>query len=342
MKYPTRFDSTGARKRRKPFVVAGLLLVALLLGGLALALPNSTQAQSTESNPSPLKIKTLQDWPQGKQDQDVDLLLLQQSSILGNLDTLTLKGNNLEQSEPEQPAPTSQPTSAPVAVHSQLNVPSLMFHHIRKLSGTRGMAALDRYSTDPDLFVKMLDWIEQNGYHTVTTGQIADFLNNGTALPEKPINLRFDDGWQNQLFAAREMQKRGMTATFFIISQAHTGAYMSWDQVKQLDTMGFEVAAHTQSHPFLTRSRNASSEISGSKQDLEKLLGHSVNSFAYPYGDYNSRIEGLVKAAGYKIAVGVGKGYTWSQKAEFHEPALTMESLTTLNQFIRRVTNTGW
>ncbi len=230
--------------------------------------------------------------------------------------------------------------TAPLALGPQqmLNVPSLMYHHIRDLT-TPINSELNNYSVTPRALVEQLDWLQANGYHTVTIAQISDYLKYGIGLPSKPVNLRFDDGWQNQLFAAREMKKRGMTATFFIITQATKYPYMTPAQVKQLDTDGFEVASHTRNHPFLTRNNLEYDwgQIAGSKTDLEKLLGHSVRSFAYPFGDHNLLVNGLVEKAGYDVAVGVGWSRVWRAKNLFSEPTISVSNVRTLNEFIGRL-----
>lgn len=45
-------------------------------------------------------------------------------------------------------------------------------------------------------------------------------------------------------------------------------------------TIGF----HTKTHPQLRRVNNKKNEIWQSKKELELILGHSVDHFAFPYG----------------------------------------------------------
>ncbi len=217
-------------------------------------------------------------------------------------------------------------------------VPSLMYHHIRNLTQPYD-SDLNNYSVTPQAFVEQLDWLQANGYHTVTIAQIADYLLYGVELPDKPVNLRFDDGWQNQLFAAKEMKKRAMTATFFIITQAVAYPYMTPAQVKGLDSDGFEVASHTRNHPFLTRNSPdfAWNQIAGSKADLEKLLGHPVRSFAYPFGDHNNFIDSLVQKAGYDTGAGIGWSQFWRANTLFSEPTISVSNVRTLSAFIGRL-----
>lgn len=63
-------------------------------------------------------------------------------------------------------------------------------------------------------------------------------------------------------------------------------AAMTWAQIKSLVDHGFELGAHTLSHPNLrdTTPGVAESEIVGSREEIQRRTGHDVVGFAYPYG----------------------------------------------------------
>lgn len=65
-----------------------------------------------------------------------------------------------------------------------------------------------------------------------------------------------------------------------------------------------EVGSHTSSHPRLSTQSPADKrrEILGSREQLERLTGKPVTSFAYPYGDYDEAAVRLVGEAGYRVA----------------------------------------
>jgi peptidoglycan/xylan/chitin deacetylase (PgdA/CDA1 family) len=69
------------------------------------------------------------------------------------------------------------------------------------------------------------------------------------------------------------------------------------DQIRQWAAEGIEFGAHSRTHPdlrTLTGSRLAE-EIAGRRQDLERILGSPVSSFAYPYGLYNEAVIDCVR-----------------------------------------------
>jgi peptidoglycan/xylan/chitin deacetylase (PgdA/CDA1 family) len=123
------------------------------------------------------------------------------------------------------------------------------------------------------------------------------------------VTLSFDDGLLSQFQNALPMlNTAGMKATFFIITTEPTSGdsgSMTWTQIKNIGTQGFEIAGHTRTHPFLTQLTPAqlTSEVTGSFTDLV-AQGFSPKTFAYPYGDVNQTVEAAVKNAGYLGARG--------------------------------------
>ena len=123
------------------------------------------------------------------------------------------------------------------------------------------------------------------------------------------VSLRFDDGWLSQYQnAVSKLNSVGLKGTFYIVSrrladQGNTD-FVSTDQVRDLYRAGHEIGAHTRTHSFLTQLTGVQqqSEIQGSRQDLLQLNVGAINSFAYPFGDYNDAALQMVKSAGFTSA----------------------------------------
>lgn len=89
--------------------------------------------------------------------------------------------------------------------------------------------------------------------------------------------------------------------------------YMNWDDVRELDAAGVELGAHTVHHEILSRldAQGCEREIMGSRQALERGLGHPVPSFAYPFGrrwDYHQPALAAAAAAGFASATNTHAG----------------------------------
>jgi len=202
----------------------------------------------------------------------------------------------------------SQKTVKNINDLSDLKIPVLMYHYIRTLNDPADQIGTN-LSVDPAKFAEQLDLIKSRGYTAIN---FQDLLTG--KLPEKPIILTFDDGYNDFYTAAYPALKvRGMTATSFVITgKIGDGNYMIENQIKELSDNGIEIGSHTIAHPDLSKltTAKATKEITESRQMLEKIIGGSVVSFCYPSGKYNVETEKIVKDSGYSFAVTTNGGVT--------------------------------
>jgi peptidoglycan/xylan/chitin deacetylase (PgdA/CDA1 family) len=82
-------------------------------------------------------------------------------------------------------------------------------------------------------------------------------------------------------------------------------ASISWEQARELDRNGIEIGSHTMTHPILTNVSDAQlhRELAESKLRIEEELDRTVESFCYPNGDNDARVQQEVARAGYRTAV---------------------------------------
>jgi peptidoglycan/xylan/chitin deacetylase (PgdA/CDA1 family) len=83
---------------------------------------------------------------------------------------------------------------------------------------------------------------------------------------------------------------------------------LTWSELGALAAQGFDVGAHTRTHPILSRipPEELEVEIGECKRELEARLGAPVRHFAYPNGkreDYTPEAVEAVARAGYDAAV---------------------------------------
>lgn len=120
---------------------------------------------------------------------------------------------------------------------------------------------------------------------------------------------RFLDRIRRDEIEAREARIRSLyTAMGIEPSETTTPAMLTWEEVATLDRAGVRFGAHTVHHPILSRiaPEVASREIRGSKDAVERRLGHPIGLFAYPVGssvDYDDSVKALVRDAGFTGAV---------------------------------------
>jgi peptidoglycan/xylan/chitin deacetylase (PgdA/CDA1 family) len=139
----------------------------------------------------------------------------------------------------------------------------------------------------------------------------------GTPLPPRPVVLTFDDGWRNVLKAVPVLDQYGFKASFWIITDKGIGDdYMVWPDIEKLAAHpGFEVYAHTASHPWHKADNlvtwvesptahkgeaQARAELVDARMTLMQHLHLLQPYLAWPCGWYNERLIQLAQDAGYK------------------------------------------
>ena len=79
---------------------------------------------------------------------------------------------------------------------------------------------------------------------------------------------------------------------------------MSWEELTRLAEAGWEIGAHTLTHPHLTELDDATlaEELQGSRRDCESNLDQPCRSFAYPFSDEDERVVKATGEAGFSAA----------------------------------------
>ncbi len=164
-------------------------------------------------------------------------------------------------------------------------------------------------------FEKQMKYLHDNGYHTITPDELYAYINDGAALPDKPILITFDDGYaDNYTNAYPIMKKYGFTGAIFLITDTaiHTEnhRYLSWAQVEEMAKNNFSFESHTVHHKRLTdlSQENLKNELVGARAALKEHTGRDCIMIAYPEGEYNETVLRAVKDAGYRIGFTVDTG----------------------------------
>jgi peptidoglycan/xylan/chitin deacetylase (PgdA/CDA1 family) len=161
----------------------------------------------------------------------------------------------------------------------------------------------------PDLFVRPADfkrqmnWLAQHGYHGVTLQQVYDYWRDGAPLPLHPIVMSFDDGYLGQhTNALPVLRKLGWPGVLNLkVNALHSRYTLPAWRVRQMLAAGWELDAHTITHPDLRRVDDAQlwREVHGSRTVLQREFHVPVAFFCYPSGRYDDHVVAAVRRAGY-------------------------------------------
>lgn len=181
-------------------------------------------------------------------------------------------------------APVLVPARPPV---SHLLIPIYMYHHVSSIP-THSQFDFNLTVTTAD-FNAQLDWMQKQGYHAITMTELFDTFYDGKALPRKPMILTFDDGYADvYTYALPALLAHHYRGVFYIITGMIGGNYMTWNEVRDLDRLGMQIASHTIHHVNIGEppaGTTTQDELVKSKVKLEAILRKPVQFFCYPTGE---------------------------------------------------------
>jgi peptidoglycan/xylan/chitin deacetylase (PgdA/CDA1 family) len=192
-------------------------------------------------------------------------------------------------------------------------IPVLVYHQI---STPEHPLALNRDVIELSRFSEQMEYLHSNGYQTISTRQLVDFMLHGSPVPEKAFVLHFDDGWKSILAALPILERYDFKAAFWIIAgKGIAGDYLDWDDIVALARNSrYEVYSHTMTHPWDPENNlvtweqgkipgksiaDVDWELRESKRVLEERLGRPVPYLAWPIGAYNDALISAAVRAGY-------------------------------------------
>ncbi|MCT7290791.1 polysaccharide deacetylase family protein [Rhodococcus sp. PAE-6] len=122
------------------------------------------------------------------------------------------------------------------------------------------------------------------------------------------VSMTFDDGFADQIRAARTMSQYGMEGTFYVNSGTiGTPGHLTSDDLIEIANGGHEIGGHTVNHSIIEALpiEEAQREICIDRKTLLEW-GFPVRSFAYPFGAATPPLEEAVEACGYNSARDLG------------------------------------
>ncbi|MBC1435634.1 polysaccharide deacetylase family protein [Listeria rocourtiae] len=237
-----------------------------------------------------------------------------------------VKTSEQTQEPQKNPAPVVQAEKKPAQIGKDINpetlqIPVLMYHSINS-------NVKNNLITPPNEFEEQMKWLVDNGYHTLTLASLTDMLKTGQGVPDKPVVITFDDGYQdNYTNAYPILKKYGLKANIFVITDK-IAKNNHFDEValKEMSDYGIEMDSHTVHHFELnTLSYDEQlRELKDSKATLERLTDKKVNSICYPVGRYNEDTVRAAEASGYAMGFTTESGKANKNKGMYTLPRVRM------------------
>lgn len=195
----------------------------------------------------------------------------------------------------------------PATSNNGLHIPIFIYHSIRTYIDGESYEQ-DTYDITPELFEQQLKYLNDNGYTAINLDQLVSMVNRGsTGGILKPVVLTFDDGVQNQYqYAFPLLKKYSIRGVFYVFSHAMDANphFMTWAELKEMDSMGMEIESHSVTHPYINKltPEELHTELADSKKAIEEHLGKPVHHFAAPFGFVDDAVSAEAKKDGYVTA----------------------------------------
>ena len=185
-------------------------------------------------------------------------------------------------------------------------MPVLMYHDVV----TADTGNLNDWMVTADKFREDMQWLKDNGYTTVLPRE----LTAGEELPDKPVLVTFDDGYEsNYTLALPILEETDSKAVIALITEridSEKPGFLTWEQCRALHESGrVELGSHTHdSHsgekPGILRRDGESkadyearifTDLETSVERIETNVGADVTYFAHPHGQKDEWSEAFVK-----------------------------------------------
>jgi peptidoglycan/xylan/chitin deacetylase (PgdA/CDA1 family) len=190
-------------------------------------------------------------------------------------------------------------------VLARSTVPVLCFHQLRDFRPDDSAYARTLI-TPPPVFRAQLQALRDGGRTPISTAALLDHLEFGAPLADRPVLLTFDDGSAtHHSVALPVLTEFGSPAAFFPMTVVlGKPDWLSADQLRDLDRAGMSVGAHSWDHQRIDRLSGDqwAVQLDQPRVDLEAILGHPVDTLAYPNGAWSTEALTRVEAAGYRTA----------------------------------------
>jgi peptidoglycan/xylan/chitin deacetylase (PgdA/CDA1 family) len=210
------------------------------------------------------------------------------------------------------------------------SLPIIMYHSTFKNGA-------GKYRVTPAQLQKDLIFIKEQGFTTITIGDVIAYKENGRRLPAKPIMLTFDDGYTNNyLYAFPLFKKYNMKCVMSVVGalidanykngvKNETHSHVTYEQIKEMNDSGLvEIQNHSYNLHLFKNGRYGLKKNKGENAaDYEKLLktdltklqsklkektGIVCTALTFPFGGYSRETFNVMKDIGLKAGLSCNAG----------------------------------
>lgn len=233
--------------------------------------------------------------------------------------TLFASSGGLAVAQPTAVADTTQSTVVE-AVPQPTQVPVIIYHHLAPVPEEGNPSVLTTAE-----FGQQMAWLQAAGFQPIDTKELAAWLEGKGTLPQRPVLVTFDDGYQSNYELAHPiLRQMNWKATLFLVTSkvGRTPGkypYVTWEQLAEMtQSQVWEVQAHAhdghreiESIPayLFWSAAEIQQDLQAIQQELTSHQLPAATALAYPYGAYDAETLQAASAVGLKLAFTGGYSY---------------------------------
>lgn len=229
-----------------------------------------------------------------------------------------------------------------ISIYNESKLPYvniLAYHHFVSKQDKELFYSDNEYVLAIEDFEEQLKWMKDNGYHSINSQMLYDWLNGEIELDNNSVLITIDDGNISTYYLALPLlEKYNFNAVAFIITSRVSEIIPEWDSQKTsfmgLDSINDVINNHpllefgSHSYDMHGRINNKSPKdlnVSYIKKDVTKSLEVlDTDLYCYPFGGYSDNYIIALKEAGYKMAFTFGN----NKKARINDDVYKISRLT--------------
>jgi len=206
-------------------------------------------------------------------------------------------------------------------------LPVIMYHQVSKKHTKAG-----KYCVLLNQLREDLVYIKNKGYSTITMSQLINHVYHNEKIPEKPIIITFDDGFESIMQYVYPLLKElnmcavvsvvGSYADFTEEQDDHNVnyAYLDWKEISELTkSKNIEIQNHSYNMHIINSERRGVAKCAGEDLDTYKAVfsedimrfqnkikqeaDYTPNTFTYPFGAFSMESPDVLKELGFKAAL---------------------------------------
>lgn len=189
----------------------------------------------------------------------------------------------------------------------------LTYHHLLNKDDKEKYFKDNMYVATTEEFEEQLKYLKENGYNSISSDDLYDWLQFKTELPEKSVLITFDDGYTSTYkYALPLLERYRYNAIVFCIGNVIKDTteifdpsilqFMGYDLINDIKNNHpiLEIGAHSDDLHDKSLSNYSYEEIHEDVLSIKNKL--NTDLYSYPGGHYNYNYLKAIKNANYKMA----------------------------------------